>query len=146
MIILTESGAATYAGRAIWAWGSSRMIPSGLGGLLNIWIIGGSFTISPRTRIARLTNMREQPMRQGKCRWQCGRITKNISGICNDCWQAAEALRSNTDSGYRAWLEHKRAKTAKGKRPMSAKQAAALDEARRAKSLKQLPGTELSDD
>ena len=41
-------------------------------------------------------------MRQAKCRWNCGQVTKNISRICNDCWQAAEALRSNADAGYRA--------------------------------------------
>jgi hypothetical protein len=84
-------------------------------------------------------------MRQTKCRWRCGSVTKNISRICNDCWKAAEALRSNTDEGYRAWLERKKARQSepKAKKPMSEKQRAALDAARRAKLLKQLPVAEL---
>jgi phosphoserine phosphatase len=84
------------------------------------------------------------------CRWHCGQQTKNISGICDLCWTAAELLRSNTDEGYRAWVERKKAKQAKEteanvKKPMSQKQRAALDKARRAKLLKQLPVAELSD-
>ena len=47
------------------------------------------------------------------CRWHCGRQTKNVSGICDLCWKAAELLRSNTDEGYRAWVERKKAKQAK---------------------------------
>ena len=81
------------------------------------------------------------------CRWHCGRVTKNISRICDECWNAAGALRANTDAGYVAWCERKRAKEAeaKKKKPMSEKQRAALDAARRAKLLKQLPVAELSD-
>jgi hypothetical protein len=83
------------------------------------------------------------------CRWHrhCGRQTKNVSGICDFCWEGAELLRSNTDGGYKAWCERKRAKEAeaKKKKPMSEKQRAALDKARRAKLLKQLPVAELSD-
>jgi hypothetical protein len=87
-------------------------------------------------------------MRQAKCRWHCGRVTKNISRICSDCWEAAELLRSNSDAGHKAWVERKRAQqateaNAKAKRPMSEKQRVALDNARRAKLLKQLPVTEL---
>jgi hypothetical protein len=86
-------------------------------------------------------------MRQAKCRWRCGSVTKNISRICNDCWRAAEILRSNTDEGYRAWLERKKTRQseAKAKKPMSKKQRAALEAARRAKLQKQLPVAELSD-
>ena len=89
-------------------------------------------------------------MRQAKCRWHCGRVTGNISRICNDCWKAAETLRSNTDEGFKAWVERKKAKQAtqteaKAKKPMSEKQRAALDAARRAKLLKQLRVAELSD-
>jgi hypothetical protein len=84
---------------------------------------------------------------QAKCRWRCGRGTKNISRICNDCWKAAEILRSNTDEGYRAWLERKKARQseAKAKKPMSEKKRSALDAVRRAKLLKQLRVAELSD-
>ena len=96
--------------------------------------------------------MEEKQLRRapksGLCRWHCGRKTGNRSGICDPCWQAAEALRSNTDAGYKAWLEHKKAKQtqeneAKAKKPMSEKQRAALDKARRAKLLKHLSATEL---
>jgi hypothetical protein len=87
-------------------------------------------------------------MRQARCRWRCGRATKNISHICNDCWKAAELLRSNSDEGFKVWVERKKAKQAtqtdgKAKKPMSEKQRAALDAARRAKLLKQLPVAEL---
>jgi hypothetical protein len=86
---------------------------------------------------------------QAKCRWRCGRGTKNISRICNDCWKAAEILRSNTDEGFKAWVERKKAKQAtqtdgKAKKPMSEKQRAALDAARRSKLLKQFRVAELS--
>jgi hypothetical protein len=61
-----------------------------------------------------------------------------------------EILRSNTDEGFKAWVERKKAKQAtqteaKAKKPMSEKQRAALDAARRAKLLKQLPISECSD-
>jgi vacuolar-type H+-ATPase subunit E/Vma4 len=73
-----------------------------------------------------------------------------ISRICNDCWKAAETLRSNTDAGYRAWLERKRAKEteAKAKRSRTAKQQAhteKLNATRTAKLAKELPVAELSD-
>jgi predicted amidophosphoribosyltransferase len=83
------------------------------------------------------------------CIWECGRETNNISRICDHCWKAAELLRSNTDAGYKAWCERKQAQQvkeaeAKAKKPMSEKQRGALDAARRAKLLKQLPVAELS--
>lgn len=86
--------------------------------------------------------------RNRNCIWHCGRETKNRSGICDECWKSAELLRSNSDAGHKAWVERKRAQqamevSAKAKRPMSEKQRAALDNARRAKSLKQLPTSEL---
>jgi hypothetical protein len=83
--------------------------------------------------------------RNRNCIWHCGRETKNISRICDHCWKAAEILRSNSDAGYKAWCEHKRAKEAeaKAKKPMSEKQRAALDKARMAKLLKQSPTSEL---
>ena len=72
------------------------------------------------------------------CRWGCGRETWNHSGICDECWRRAEVLRSNSDDGYKAWCERWRAKeAAKEKRPMSAKQKAALRAARGSKLLKQ---------
>jgi hypothetical protein len=81
--------------------------------------------------------------RNRNCIWHCGRETKNISHICDHCWKAAEILRSNSDAGYKAWCGHKRAKeAATEKRPMSEKHRAALDKARRAKLLKQLPASE----
>ncbi len=43
------------------------------------------------------------------CRWSCGKETGNHSGICDECWSAAAILRSNTDAGYKAWCERKRA-------------------------------------
>ena len=96
--------------------------------------------------------MEEKQLRRapksGLCRWHCGRKTGNRSGICDPCWQAAEALRSNTDSGYKAWLERKRAKEAapKGERPRTAKQQAhteKLNATRMAKLAKDLPTNEL---
>jgi hypothetical protein len=88
-------------------------------------------------------------MRQAKCRWRCGKVTKNISRICNDCWKVAETLRSNTDEGFKAWTERKRAKeaTAKEKRPRTAKQQAhteKLNATRMAKLAKELATIELS--
>ena len=82
------------------------------------------------------------------CRWHCGRQTKNISGICDLCWEGAELLRSNTDGGYKAWCERKRAKEAESKKskPRTAQQQAAVEKLnaiRRAKLAKQLPVTEL---
>jgi hypothetical protein len=56
--------------------------------------------------------MKQRKPKSDLCRWSCGRITKNHSGICSDCWKAVEPLRSPTDAGYRAWLEHWRAKEA----------------------------------
>lgn len=82
--------------------------------------------------------------RSRTCIWHCGRETKNKSRICNDCWQGAALLRSNSDAGYKAWCEHKRAKgVATEKRPISEKQRATLDTARMGKLLKQLPNSEL---
>jgi hypothetical protein len=82
--------------------------------------------------------------RNRNCIWHCGRETKNKSRICDHCWEAAEILRSNSDAGYKAWCEHKRAKeVATKKKPMSENQRAALDAARRAFLLKQLPTSEL---
>jgi len=76
----------------------------------------------------------------GSCSWNCGRETDNKSHICDFCWKAAELSRTNTDEGYRAWAERKRAKAAN---PRSEAQKAALLNAQRAKLLKHLPVGEL---
>jgi hypothetical protein len=68
--------------------------------------------------------------RSNLCKWDCGRPTDNHSGICDECWSKSELLRSNSDEGYKAWLERKRAQS---KRSISDKQRAALTAARRAK-------------
>ena len=62
-----------------------------------------------------------------RCRWNCGETTKNKSGICDDCWRAAEPTRQPTDAGYRAWLEKKRmqAKPPNPNRQAAGKKAAA---------------------
>jgi hypothetical protein len=81
--------------------------------------------------------------KSGLCRWRCGRKTGNRSGICDPCGQAAEALRSNTDSGYKVWLEHRRAKAAKA---TSEARGAHLQKARASrmpKRLIELSATEL---
>jgi hypothetical protein len=88
--------------------------------------------------------MRRAP-KSGLCHWHCGRKTGNSSGICDPCWQEAEVMRCNTDAGYRAWLNHKRAKLAK---TTSEARDAHLQKARaskRAKRLIELPATELSE-
>jgi len=85
-------------------------------------------------------------MRQAQCRWQCGRVTKNISRICDDCWKESERLSSNTDEGFKAWAKRSRAKAAREKKPRTAKQKAATDKLiamRRQKLTKELPVTEL---
>jgi len=41
----------------------------------------------------------------GLCRWNCKRETGNRSGICDDCWRAAESLRANSDEGAKAWAK-----------------------------------------
>jgi hypothetical protein len=41
------------------------------------------------------------------CRWQCGRQTKNMTAICNDCWRDRE----------RIYLEGKRREASEGKNP-----------------------------
>jgi len=73
--------------------------------------------------------------RNRACIWHCGRETKNISRICDSCWADREAI-------YHA---RKAREAAAEKNPRTAKQQAALDKARRAKLLKELPSTELSD-
>jgi hypothetical protein len=73
--------------------------------------------------------------RNRNCIWHCGRETKNISRICDSCWTDREAV-------YRARKARGMAAT---KGPMSENQRAALDNARRAKLLKQSPSSELSD-
>jgi hypothetical protein len=85
-------------------------------------------------------------MKQVKCRWHCGRATGNRSGICDPCWVSTELLRSNTDEGYRAWVEHKPAqeRLTKEPKPRTAKQQAHLESLiamRRAKLTKDLPQT-----
>jgi hypothetical protein len=67
-----------------------------------------------------------------KCIWNCGRQTKNRSGICDACWRAAELLRSNTDAGYRAWVERKRAKATSEARKAHLEKARALKQAKTA--------------
>ena len=74
-----------------------------------------------------------------RCHWGCGRKAENRSGICDDCWKAAELRRSASDEGYKAWLEWKSAKQPKQPRGMSDAQRQALGAARGAKLLKQLP-------
>jgi hypothetical protein len=37
--------------------------------------------------------------RNRNCIWRCGRQTKNISRICDECWKAAEPSRSSTGEG-----------------------------------------------
>ena len=71
--------------------------------------------------------------RNRNCIWHCGRETKNISRICDFCWSNREAI-------YQARKAREAAAEAK---PMSEKQRAALDKARMAKLLKQLPTSEL---
>jgi hypothetical protein len=71
--------------------------------------------------------------RNCNCIWHCGRETKNISRICDFCWSNREAI-------YQARKAREAAAEAK---PMSEKQRAALDKARMAKLLKQLPTSEL---
>jgi hypothetical protein len=67
------------------------------------------------------------------CRW-CGKDTGNHSGICDKCWSDAEILRANSDEGFKAWLERKRAmEGSRVKRVMSEGQRRALSAARVAK-------------
>src|SRR5215472_11683500 len=62
----------------------------------------------------------------GSCSWNCGRETDNKSHICDFCWKAAELSRTNTDEGYKAWAERKRAKAVpKEPKPRSEAQRAA---------------------
>jgi len=67
------------------------------------------------------------------CIWRCGRETKNISRICDLCWADREAI-------YQA---RKAREAAADKKPRTANQQAALNKARRAKLLKELPSSEL---
>jgi hypothetical protein len=74
--------------------------------------------------------------RNRNCTWHCGRITKNISRICNDCWANREAI-----------YEARKAREA-DKKPRTAKQQAhteKLNASRMAKLAKELPSTELSE-
>ena len=73
--------------------------------------------------------------RNHNCIWHCGRETKNISRICNSCWADRETI----------YQLRKAREAAAEKKPRTANQHAALDKARRAKLLKELPSTELSD-
>jgi hypothetical protein len=76
-----------------------------------------------------------------KCRWHCGRTTKNVSRVCSFCWAEAEKQRQPSDEGYKAWVEKRHAKAAarvtKPRKSMSDAQREALSTARRAKLLKQ---------
>ena len=68
-----------------------------------------------------------------KCRWSCGKDTRNISRICDDCWRVAALSRSQTDDGYKEWFERKRSKAAK---VVSESRKAHLQKARAAKASK----------
>jgi hypothetical protein len=71
--------------------------------------------------------------RNRSCIWHCGRETKNISRICEYCWSEREAI-------YQA----RKAREAQAEpKPRTVRQQAALDKARRAKLLKELPTREL---
>jgi len=71
--------------------------------------------------------MTERKARSNLCRWYCGRATGNRSGICDECWRETEVHRANTDAGYKAWVEHRKAKEAsREKRPRTAKQQAQM--------------------
>jgi len=71
--------------------------------------------------------------RNRNCIWHCGRETKNISRICDFCWADREAI-------YQA---RKAREAAAEKKPRTANQQAVLDNARRAKLLKDLPTSEI---
>jgi hypothetical protein len=73
--------------------------------------------------------------RNRNCIWHCGRETKNISRICDSCWANREAI-------YHA---RKAREASAEKKPRTANQQAALSKARRAKLLKELSTTELSE-
>jgi hypothetical protein len=82
--------------------------------------------------------------KHAKCRWNCGRDTKNISRICDDCWRAAELSRSQTNEGYKGWLERKLSST----KVVSESRNAHLQKVRAAKASKrpiELPTSELSE-
>jgi hypothetical protein len=66
--------------------------------------------------------------RNRNCIWHCGRHTNNVSRICYLCW---------------IYQARKAREAAAKKKPRTANQQAALDNARRAKLLKDLPTSEL---
>lgn len=77
--------------------------------------------------------------RQVRCRWECGRPTKNISRICDPCWADRD----------RIFAERKAREAAEQAQPkqLSAKQKASLERAtaaRRAKLTQHLPTSEFS--
>jgi len=76
--------------------------------------------------------------RNRNCIWHCGRTTKNISRICDDCWANREAI-------YQA---RNAREAVTEKKPRTAKQQAHTDKlnaARMGKLAKELPSTEFSD-
>jgi hypothetical protein len=83
-----------------------------------------------------MTKGQAMAKRNHNCIWRCGRITKNISRICNDCWANREAI-----------YEARKAREASAeKRPRTAKQRAhteKLNASRTAKLAKDLPTGEL---
>jgi hypothetical protein len=59
-------------------------------------------------------------MKTGKCRWGCGRESKNHSGISDQCWKAAAPVRAPGEAGYQALVC---GKEDEGKRRCHANQA-----------------------
>jgi hypothetical protein len=80
-------------------------------------------------------------MKTGKCRWGCGRESKNHSGISDQCWKAAAPVRAPAEAGYQAWCAAKRMKA---KDAVTPTKQIALQKARQtrvAKSTDHLPIT-----
>ena len=76
--------------------------------------------------------------RNRNCIWHCGRQTKNISRVCDECWEDRAAI----------YQGRKMREAAAEKKPRTAKQQAHTDKlnaSRIAKLAKELRSTELSD-
>ena len=86
-------------------------------------------------------------MRQRACRWQCGRLTDRICGICLQCCNGRDEKDRQIDAGAAAYMPpdkrpgHRFYKGPSGKRQMTETQKQSLAQARAAKSLKQIAGT-----
>lgn len=88
-------------------------------------------------------------MKPRLCRWRCGRKTPNRSGICLECVKQRDDTNKRIDAGLEAYVQPEERPNHRffKRKQLSAGQKASIakaNAAKQAKSLGQMPHTELS--